>query len=166
MKDFYKKPIFYYISGPFLLALWPLLLWLVYLPAVRRDWAHEQYKYVYSQRIIEEILAIDSERLRLTNPKTGSAQFDYATAVEKIASSCKIPAASYKLSSGMVIVSAGQKTQSARVSLKDVSMAQIANFLSAIQLRWPDLQCTQSKLSKRKELPDAWDADFDFKYFY
>ena len=66
----------------------------------------------------------------------------------------------------MLITTSGQKSQSARVSLKDVNVTQVANFLSTIQLHWPDLQCNTLKLTKRKDSPDSWDADFDFKYYF
>ena len=32
MKDVYKNPILYYILVPVVVALWPLLVWSVYLP--------------------------------------------------------------------------------------------------------------------------------------
>ena len=46
MKDIYKNPIFYYILVPCLAALWPLLVWAVYSPAVERNLQddREQYK--------------------------------------------------------------------------------------------------------------------------
>ena len=152
--------------APVVLALWPLFLWLVYLPAVEKGWEREKDYYTRSQPVIEEILSLDPERLHIADSKTPAGQFDYANAVQKVASLQRIPAGNYKLASGMLITTSGQKSQSARVSLKDVNIAQIASFLSTIQLHWPDLQCNTLKVTKRKDSTDSWDADFDFKYYF
>jgi hypothetical protein len=61
---------------------------------------------------------------------------------------------------------AGQKSQSAKVGLKQVDITKFAKFLSTVQLRWANLQCSQVKLTKKKGLPDTWDVDLDFKYYY
>jgi hypothetical protein len=166
MKDFYKSVLFYYILAPALLALWPVFLWLVYLPATAKAWARDRQRYEDAQPIIEEILTLDPDRLHITEGKATGDQFDYANAVQKVASLNRIPASNYKLASGMLISTSGQKSQSARVSLKDVNVTQIAGFLSTIQLHWPDLQCNTLKLTKRKDSADSWDADFDFKYYF
>jgi len=166
VKDFYKNPLFYYILAPALLALWPVFLWLVYLPATEKASARDQQRYEDAQPIIEEILTLDPDRLRITEGKAAGDQFDYANAVQKVASLNRIAASSYKLASGMLISTSGQKSQSARVSLKDVNITQISSFLSTIQLYWPDLQCNTLKLTKRKDSADSWDADFDFKYYF
>jgi len=79
---------------------------------------------------------------------------------------CGIPSTDYKLSSGIIIESGGQKSQSAQVSLKKVDIVKSARFLSTIQLRWANLQCSRVKLTKKKGLPDVWDVDLEFKYYY
>jgi hypothetical protein len=166
MKEIYKNPTLYYILVPVIAALWPLLIWSVYLPAAANNWQVEKAQYNKAQGIIEEILALDSDRLDFADSETAVAEFDYATAVERVANLCGIPAASYKLSSGIIITSGGQKSQSAKVGLKQVDITKFAKFLSTIQLRWANLQCSQVKLTKRKGLPDSWDVDLDFKYYY
>jgi hypothetical protein len=166
MKDFYKNPALYYILAPVLVALWPLLIWGVYLPAAEHKWQVEKSQYNEGQKIITEILALDPDRLKFTDVNSTSVDFDYASAIDKTAGSCGIPPANYRLSSGVIITSAGQKSQSAKVSLKGIDVTQFAKFLSTVQLRWANLQCTQVKLTKKKGLPDSWDVDLDFKYYY
>jgi len=166
MKDIYKNPIFYYILVPVVVALWPLLVWVAYLPDAEDNLNDEKTQYKKAQEIMGDILSIDPGRLEFAGLKAPPAEFDYATAVEKIASLCKIPSTSYKLSSGIIITSGGQKSQSANVGLKQVDMAKFARFLSTIQLRWANLQCVRLKLTKKKGLPDTWDVDLDFKYYY
>lgn len=166
MKDFYKNPALYYILVPVVAALWPLLVWGVYLPAAEHSWEEEKSEYEHGQKIMTEILTLDPERVKFADANSTSADFDYASAIDKTAALCGIPTADYKLSSGIIITTAGQKSQSAKVSLKGIDITKFAKFLSSLQLRWANLQCSQVKLTKKKGLPDTWDVDLDFKYYY
>jgi hypothetical protein len=166
MKDIYKNPLFFYILVPVIAALWPVVIWGVYLPATRARFSNDGEQYNKAQQVIDELLAADPERVDFTQEKGASAAFDYATAVQQTAQFTSIPAAGYRLSSSPVITSEGQKSQSANVALKDVDITKAARFLSTIQLRWSSLQCTKVTLRKKKGLPDSWDVDFTFKYFY
>jgi len=166
MKDIFRNPIFYYILVPAILALWPLLVWAVYLPGAGRSWEQEKSEYTKAQEIMVEILTLDPDRLAFADSNAVPVDFSYANTVDKVATLCRIPAANYKLSSGIIITSDKQKSQGAKVGLKDVDIETFAKFLSTIQLRWAKLQCTQVKLTKKKPLPDRWDVDIDFKYYY
>ncbi len=166
MKEIYKNPTLYYILVPVVVALWPLLVWAIYLPQAKSSWENEKEQYNKAQKIIAEILTIDPDRLEFADAKMGDAEFDYASVVERVAGLCEISSTNYKLSSGIIMTSKGQKSQSAKVGLKDVDIRKFAKFLSAIQLRWANLQCSQVKLTKKKGLPDKWDVDLDFKYYY
>jgi hypothetical protein len=166
MKDILKNPILYYILVPTLVALWPLLVWSVYLPAAKRAWQTESKQYEKAQGIINEILTIDPDRLNFADTKNTADEFDYASALDQVAGSCGVPPTDYKLNSGRITSSSGQKSQSAKVTLKGVDITKFAKFLSTLQLRWANLQCTQVKLTKKKGLPDSWDIDLDFKYYY
>lgn len=166
MKGIYKNPAFYYVLAPILVTIWPLLVWAVYLPRAENNWRDEKDQYKRAQVIITDILSIDPERLDFANSKDGAAEFDYAVAIEKVATQCKIPATGYRLSSGTITTSRGQKSQSAKVVLTQVDVVKFAQFLSTIQLRWANLQCGQVKLTKKKGPPDSWDVDLDFKYYY
>jgi hypothetical protein len=165
MKQIYKNPILYYILAPVVVALWPLLVWGVYLPSAKRNWNVEVAQYNKAQDIIKEILDIDPERLTVTDSQS-AAEFDYASAIDKTAGLCRIPSTDYKLNSGIIITTAGQKSQSAKVTIKQVDITKFSTFLSTLQLRWANLQCTQVKLTKKKGLPDSWDVDLEFKYYY
>ncbi len=166
MKDIYKNPMFYYILVPVIAALWPAVIWGLYLPNTRANFSEDNDQYQKAQPLIDELLVVDPERLNFSKEKGASVEFDYATAVQQAAEFCSIPAGSYKLSSGTIITSGGQKSQSANVMLKDVDITKAARFLATIQLRWSGLQATKITLRKQKGSPDSWDADFTFKYFY
>jgi hypothetical protein len=166
MKQIYKNPMFYYILVPAVAMLWPAVIWGLYLPAVRANFSEDKDQYEKAQPVIEELLTADPERLNFNKEKGQSADFDYATAVQQTADFCSIASTSYQLRSAAIIISAGQKNQSANVSLKDVDITKATRFLSTIQLRWAGLQATKISLRKKKGTPDSWDVDFTFKYYY
>jgi len=166
MKDIYKNPTLYYILVPVVVVLWPLLVWAVYLPDAEENWQDEKAQYNKAQKIIEEILNIDPDRLAFVDSKTNAAEFDYANVVDRVATSCKISSTNYELSSKPTRTSKGQKTQSCHVELKQVDITRFARFLSTIQLRWANLQCENVTLTKGKGRPDMWKIDLDFKYYY
>ena len=166
MKDMYKNPLFYYVVMLVIAILWPVIIWGIYLPASRARYNSDGEQHEKAQQVIEELLTVDPERLDAAKEKGASSSFDYATAVQQAAQFTSIPAAGYRLSSQPVVTSEGQKSQSANISLEDVDITKAARFLSTIQLRWSGLQCTKVTLRKKKGLPDSWDVDFAFKYFY
>lgn len=169
MKDFkniHKHPMFYYVLVAAIAAIWPVLMWGVYVPSAKIKFNSDMEQFNKAQEDIDELLKIDPERLSFAQEKGKNADFDYATAVQEAAGFCSIPPGNYKLSSGIIITSKDQKSQSAQVSLKDVEITKAARFLSTIQLRWSGLQCTKVNVRKKKGLPDTWDAEFAFKYFY
>lgn len=166
MKDIYKNPVLYYILAPCIAALWPLLVWAVYLPAAEDDLNTGIAKYKEAQVTIESILDLDPSRLENDDPNKTAEKFDYATVVSDIARSCKVPATNYTVSSKPIRTSSGKKSQSAKVVLRDVSIASFADFLSNIQLRWADLECESVTLTQKKGLVDVWKVDLDFKYYY
>lgn len=166
MKDIYKNQVFYYIAIPILAAIWPLLVWGVYLPNAEKGWQKEKARYEKGQEIIEQILTIDPDRLEQTGLKSKKGEFDYTSAVDSVANTFNISASDYRISSRPVVTSGGQKSQSAKIIINEIDIAKFANFLSTMQLRWASLQCTQVKLTKKKGLADSWKVDLDFKYYF
>jgi hypothetical protein len=166
MKEYYKKPNFYYIIIPVIMTLWVLLTWTVSLDTVEKEWQRKTKDYKNAQIQMARILALDPERLEYENQEGASVEFDYANAVEKFAQAWKIPPSNYSLQAGRQIKRGGQKTKGASVSIKPVDVETFTQFLSAIMLRWPDLQCDQLKLTKQKDGPDSWKVDIKFTYYY
>jgi cytochrome oxidase assembly protein ShyY1 len=166
MKDIYKNPMLYYILVPCMAALWPLLVWAVYLPAAERDFDQEKKEYTKARVTIAAILVRDPTRLELADPNKTADKFDYATSVSDIANRCGIAATNYTVSSKPIRTSSGKKSQSATVVLKQINIASFANFLSKIQLRWANLQCESVTLTQKKGLKDVWKVDLDFKYYF
>ena len=166
MKEYYKKPNFYYIIIPVITTLWVLLTWTVSLDTAEKKWQRSREHFKEAQTQMTRILALDPERLEYKNQEGTSVEFDYANAVENFARAWKIPPSNYSLQAGRQIKRGGQKTKGASVSIKPVDVETFTQFLSAIMLRWPDLQCDSLKLTKQKDGPDSWKVDIKFTYYY
>jgi len=166
MKDIYRNPISYYILVPAVVVLWPLLTWAIYLPAADKGLGDQLARNREAGEQIMEILTLDPDRCQYVDSNNVNAEFTYDRAVAMVAGSCSIPSSKYKLSAGMLITSRDQKSQSASVNLKQIDIVKFTRFLSMIQLRWANLQCDWIRLSKKAGLPDMWDVDIRFKYYY
>jgi hypothetical protein len=166
MKDIFKNPIFYYILTPVIVCLWPLLVWAVYLPAAEENMIDQQDQFEKAEAIMLEILTLDPDRRDYTDSNDVEVEFTFDKAVAMVASNSKIPPSKYKLNASAIQTSGGQKVQSATVSLKQIDVVRFAEFLSTIQLRWANLQCNRVKLTQKPGLPDIWDVDIEFKYYY
>jgi len=167
MKEVYKDPLFYYVVVPAVLLLWPISVGFVYLPAAKQGLADDVVKYIEAQKIITEILEMETDRLDyLKTQKGGRKEFDYGRAVNSVARSSRIPASAYKLSTRPKRSYRGQLVQICNVDLKDVSIRQFAEFLSNLQFRWPNLQAEKVTINKRGNQPDVWEIKLELKYYY
>ncbi len=168
MKDIYKNPVLYYIAIPIIVAVWPLLVRGFYLPAAQKDIEEQITQSKRADPIMMEIHNLDPEWLKFADANDAAAEFTYGGAVDWVANICKIPSSAYKVSSSMIITANKQKTQSAKVDLRQIDIVRFAKFLSMIQLRWVNLQCERLKLTKKEGLADndVWDVDIEFKYYY
>lgn len=166
MKDIFKNPIFYYILTPVVVCLWPLLVWGIYLPAAEENEKDQLAQFEKAEAIMMEILSLDPDRSEFVDSNDVDMEFTFDKAVARVASTSKIPPSKYKLSAGMLIKSRDGKSQSATVSLKQIDIVKFTEFLSTIQLRWANLQCNRVKLTQKPGLPDTWDVDIEFKYYY
>ena len=113
-----------------------------------------------------EILTLDPDRRDYADANDVEIEFNYDKEVAKVASASKIPATKWDLNTTAPQTSNRQKIQSATVSLDQIDIVKFAEFLSTIQLRWANLQCNRVKLTQKPGLPDMWDVDIDFKYYY
>jgi hypothetical protein len=166
MKYTYKNPILYYILIPVIVCFWPLLVWAVYLPAAEKNKEDQQAQYEKAEAIMMEILTLDPDRRDFADSNDVNAEFNFDKAVARVASTSKIPPSKYKLNAGTRQTSRDQENQSATVSIKQIDIVKFSEFLSTIQLRWANLQCNRVKLTQKQGLPDMWDVDIEFKYYY
>jgi len=165
MREIYKNPMMYYLAAPILVAIWPLLVALMYLPAAQRSMKEERALCIEGQTYILDILKYDPERLNFSNDKDVSGEFSFDKAIDRVANLCSIRSTNCDYTSGG-IAGADKKTQNAKVTLKAVGIVQAATFLSHIQSMWVGLKCDQVKLTKKQGVPDQWDAEMKFWYSY
>jgi hypothetical protein len=166
MREVYKNPMLYYLLIPALVGLWPLLVWGVYLPRAEHSQEIEGGLCVEGQSCILEILKLAPERVVGPDEAQIAVPFDYGSAVTRVANLCRIPPSSAPYSASGTMISGGKKRQDARVELKSVGIVQAAKFLWTMQSMWATLQCEDVKLTKKKGMPDQWDVDFRFIYYY
>lgn len=166
MKEFYKQTNFYFIIIPALASLWAVLTWAISEPTAQKEWIRAQKDYKEAQTIVKDIIDLDPERLEFEKQKGNSAQFDYATTVEKFARQWKIPPSNYSLQSSREMKRGGQKTKGATLQIKPIDVETFTQFLSAMMYRWPDLQCDQIKFTNQKDALDSWKVDIKLTYYY
>ncbi len=166
MKDIYNNPILYYIVIPVIVCFWPLLVWAVYLPAAEKNKENQQAQYKKAEAIMMEILTLDPDRREYADSNDVDTEFNFDKAVAMVAGTSKIPSSKWDLNAVAPQTSRGEKSQSATVSLKQIDIVKFSEFLSTIQLRWANLQCNRVKLTQKPGLPDMWDVDIEFRYYY
>jgi len=155
----------YYLLAPILVSIWPLLVSLMYLPDARRSMKDDLDRCVEGQICILDILTYDPDRLAFSEDKDASGEFTFAKAIDRTANRCTIRSANCDFTVGG-IGGADKRTQNAKVTLKAVGIVQAATFLSYIQSMWVGLKCDQIKLTKKKGMPNQWDAEMKFWYTY
>jgi len=170
MREIYRNPMLYYLLIPALVGLWPLLVVAVYLPNANTACAAEQALCVEGQSRVMDILVIDPERpinIRGKDKSLPPTEFSYGAAVTQVANLCKIPSSNCKYTVGGFMTSGGKKRQDARVTLTNIQIRQAADFLWTLQSKYlTRLTCENVKLQKKKGMPDQWDVDFSFLYYY
>lgn len=149
-----------------MIGLWPLLVWAIYLPGAQENLEEMMTQYGRAEPVMMEILNLDPSRLESADPNEKTAEFTYDRVVYKVASSCGIPPSKCELNARSIQTSSNQKSQSANVKLTQIDVTTFARFLSTIQMRWQNLQCTKVILTQKPGLKDIWDVDVDFKYYY
>jgi hypothetical protein len=165
MKDLLRQSIVYYIATPVILALWPMLLWLYYLPHIADALKTEQKIYPQASQLAEQILILDPERRTYGDQKKATG-FDYTVAINAAAKKLGIPSTNYTVSSKPLQRSKNQKTRDCQVTINEIDITNFARFLSNLQLTWANLQCQKVTLTKKQDLPDAWKVDLSLKYYY
>ena len=153
MKNIHKNPILYYLAVPALVGLWPLLVLAVYIPKAQKDLDEIMTEYNKAEPIMLEIINLDRSLLDSADPNENTAEFAYDRVVYEVASLCNIQPGNCNLNARSIQTAGGQKTQGANVTLKQINITTFARFLSTIQMRWPNLQCTSVTLTQKPGLP-------------
>lgn len=163
-RDFYKKPVFYYILIPACLAVWPCLVAFVCLPNSKTAFANEQKIYSEANSVMLDILSYDYDRSKSSTIKNSVKGFDYFNAISDSARLCGISTPSINSSAARSIE--GKKIQESTITLPSVGIDAFANFLFLLQKRWANLECQNISLDKQKGLPNSWKSTVKFRYYF
>ena len=161
MRDLHTNPILYYILILLMVGVWPAVVGFKYLPQMTEQRDEWKENVVDANDLILELLSLDPDRLSYAEDSNQPAEFEYENATDRVARGLGLV--------NQMQVIPGRRSgnkQTAEVGLKDVGIIQATQFLSTLQMRWDNLQCSRVILRKQKEVKDRWDIDMTFIYYY
>ncbi|MHC4854870.1 MAG: hypothetical protein ACYS72_00510 [Planctomycetota bacterium] len=162
-----KDPNVYYILVPVLAAMWAVMAGLVLYPKSVKAWDESEAEYTKAQTMMDQLVTLQPERLAYKVDENAKSQdFDFTKTINEFAGALSIPPSNYNLTVRSEANRGGRKTRSASISIKAIDIEKLAQFLSALLLRWPDLRCDTLSFSKIKDAKNNWQADISLTYFY
>jgi hypothetical protein len=167
MKIDFKDPNVYYILVPVLAAIWAMTAGWVLYPKSVKAWQESQAEFIKAQALMDQLVTLQPGRLAYKVDENAKSQdFDFTKTINEFAAALSIPPSNYNLTVRSEANRAGRKTRSASISIKSIDIEKLAQFLSALLLRWPDLKCDTLSFSKIKDAKNNWQAEISLTYFY
>ena len=164
MKDLTKKPNIYYISAVGAGLLWLIVSTVFVLPNMTSKRLKEIKLYKDVDQKCSKIFEIDPARINYAESKDLGKKFDYSTEINEIAGKWGIRPDNYDLRSQKPRLQRGGVSQEADIMIKEVTITNLAEFLSELLDKWPDLSCENLKVTAVKDEPDLWKVTIKFKY--
>jgi hypothetical protein len=167
MKIDFKNPNVYYLLVPVLTAMWAMTAGLVLYPKSVKAWDESEAEYTKAKAVMDQLVTLQPDRLAYKVDENARPQdFDFTRTINEFAQALSIPPSNYNLTVRSEANRSGRKTRSASISIKTIDIEKLAQFLSALLLRWPDLKCDTLSFSKIKDAKNNWQADVSLTYFY
>ena len=166
MKEFYKKPEFYYFIAPVFVIVWILTVAFFTIPTAENKLKTAVRNDDKIQGYVATILTLEPERDNYKNQDDKTAKFDYVIVIEKFAKLHGIPSSACTPQVQAPMKKRMQLTQSANITIKSIDIERFAKFLTSIQRSWPNLQCDSLSLKKQKKALDSWEAKMKFTYIF
>ena len=137
-----ENPLFYYITICSVCRSVRLTAAVVFIRALAM--AKEKQDYEAAEELLAQIIKIEPQRLTYQQ-KDGqtTGDFDFSRAVNEFAVLFSISPANFTLNTRGEIRRAGKRARSATLSIRTIDIERTAKFLSAMLVRWPELQCEQ-----------------------
>lgn len=164
VQDLKKKPNVYILAAIAVAILWLFIVGAFLLPSASKEKAKIVKRYTAVNELCAEIYKLDPARINYASTKAGGAEFIYSTVVNEIATKYGIAPGEYDLSTQKTRKNKGRKSQGATMTIEDVDIASLAQFLSEILDVWPNLSCENIKLRAEKKELDTWKATVKFNY--
>ena len=167
MKIDFKNPNVYYIAVPILAGLWAVLAGFVFYPESIDAWekSKEDSKIVEDQ--IRTLVALQPKRLAYkADGKVESEAFDFTKTISESARIFSISDSNYNLTVRKQSNRAGRKVRSAEMTIPTIEVEKLAQFLSVMLLRWPELKCEKLSFEKLKNAKNNWKVKLSLTYYY
>lgn len=166
MKDRLKDPMTYTIAVPIIAGLWMLYAWLMAYPAAQTRYAESYQEYQEGQKLIEQILALEPQRLSYKQEKGKTSEFDYTNVISDFARQHGIAPDDYTLVVRGATKRAGRTVKSADMSIKQIDIEDLSKFISVLLQRWTDLECERLSIDNAGTGKNNWKVTLRFTYTY
>jgi len=98
--------------------------------------------------------------------KAKPEEFDFTKTINDFARIFSISDSDYNLIVRGQTKRAGRQTRSATIVIKTIDIEKLAQFLSAMLLRWPELKCEVLSFEKVKNTKNNWKVNMSLTYYY
>jgi len=167
MMQMLKNPAFYYILLPVLAGLWLLTAGFIFYPRSVAAWEDSRKEYESSREWIEKLVILQPKRLAFqVDPSAKSEEFDFTRTIYEFAQVFSISPNNYTSNVRGLVKRAGRPSRSAAITIKSIDIERLAQFLSAMLLRWPELNCEVLSLEKNKAGKNDWKVELTLTYYY
>ncbi len=166
MKQYIRNPLFYMIGMPLAAMLWFLLAFAWAYPQGQRNWDAAKTEFEESQKHLGDILALEPQRLAYQQDKTKNSEFDFTNMVDQFAKQYAVGAADYTLSVHSPYKKSGKTAKSADLTIKAIDMERLSKFISAMLIRWPEMECERLALEKNNVGKNSWKVSMKLTYYY
>jgi hypothetical protein len=166
MNKYLKSQVFYMIIVPVTAGLWMLYSWVIAYPASVQKWQDSRTEYEDAQKMIEQILKLEPQRLTFKQEKTENTDFDYTNVILQFTKEFNIAEDNYTLNVRGITRREGKRVKGADLSIKTIDIENLCKFLSAVLARWPELDCGTFRLDKLEVGKNSWKVTLHFTYSY
>jgi len=167
MKIDYKNPTVYYIAVPVIAGLWAILAGFFFYPASIEAWEESRSDFESVEKQIKQLVALQPKRLDYkVDQKAKPEEFDFTKTINDFARVFSISDSNYNLTVRGQTKRAGRETRSATIVIKTIDIEKLAQFLSAMLLRWPELKCEVLSVEKVKKTKNNWKVNMSMTYYY
>jgi hypothetical protein len=167
MKIDLKNPNVYYIAVPVLAGVWAILAGFVFYPGSVESWDKSQSDFKTVEKMIEQLVTLQPKRLAYkVDEKAKPEEFDFTRTINEFARIFSISDSNYNLTVRGQTKRAGRQTRSATIVIKTIDIQKLAQFLSSMLLRWPDLKCDVLSIEKVKNTKNNWKVNMSLTYYY
>lgn len=167
MKVDLKNPNLYYITIPIAAGLWAILAGFVFYPSSIEAWEKGQADFESAEKQIKQLVTLQPKRLDFkVDEKAKPEDFDFTKTINEFARVFSISDSNYNLTVRGQTKRAGRQTRSATIVIKTIEIEKVAQFLSAMLLRWPELKCEVLSIEKVKNTKNNWKVNMSLTYYY